>query len=280
MLFGAAAGAAGGVAQMAIGTGMNIIGGLLAAGDKPEVPPFRKINAAEEQLKAIEGNLQAFGPSKELASKVNQFNQQELDQALSSAIPDYNRIKKQASANIASQLKGEIPVDVQKQIQRNAAAQALGGGYAGGGMHRNLMARDLGLTSLGIQQQGQSSAERWIANMRQNALAPQMNVSSMFFTPSQRLAHEVSERDKELQHRMFQASVDAAPDPMLAAVGRGLMSGGNAVTYSGAYSLGQYGGMPFPSTASPSNENPGTMMTPLTQQQAKNSMTGLRMLGV
>ena len=39
-------------------------------------------------------------------------------------------------------------------MTRAGAGKALMGGYSGSGMHRNLVARDLGTTSYDIQQQG------------------------------------------------------------------------------------------------------------------------------
>ena len=52
------------------------------------------------------------------------------------------------------QLSGQIPLDVAQQVGRSSAAAKLGAGIAGGGLGRNLTARDLGLSSLQIQQSG------------------------------------------------------------------------------------------------------------------------------
>jgi hypothetical protein len=93
---------------------------------------------------------------KALGSQVNDFNQEQqlksIQKALEFALPG-GLGKAQGIVN--SQLAGEIPADVQAQIQRSSAARAISGGYGGGsGLGRNLTLRDLGLTSLQQQQQG------------------------------------------------------------------------------------------------------------------------------
>jgi len=52
------------------------------------------------------------------------------------------------------QLAGQVPLDVAQQIGRSSAAAKLGAGISGGGLGRNLTARDLGLSSLSLQQSG------------------------------------------------------------------------------------------------------------------------------
>jgi len=187
---------------------------VLGANKTPEIPAFRKIDAAQTQLDTIEGNLAALPRAGELAAQANKLSQDQLDDALRQAIPDIDKIKTRASGNIASLLAGEVPDDVQSQIQNNAAAKALGGGFAGGGMHRNLVARDIGLTSLDLMNRGQSSADRWLRTSRATTMAPQMSVTSMFFTPSQRLAHETGERDREFSRNLLKSEIDALPTGM------------------------------------------------------------------
>ena len=63
----------------------------------------------------------------------------------------------EAEAAILSQLAGEIPDDVVAELERQAAEQSLGAGFQGEAA-TNLVARDLGLTSLDIQQQGIANA--------------------------------------------------------------------------------------------------------------------------
>lgn len=192
---------------------MQAVGGLLAAGRKPRIPEFP--NLQEEQTNAIRGNISAFGDASALTSQTNQFNQDELNRMLRASIPGYDDMVTTGSRNIQSQLRGEIPQDVAMQINRKSAAQALSGGYGGSGMARNLEARDLGLTSYGLTQQGLSSAMQWMASARQTRMAPQMDVSSMFVTPS--LAGEWAQQG--FQRNLLAAGVNAMPDPRRAAIG-------------------------------------------------------------
>lgn len=192
---------------------MQALGGMFSAGRKPTIPQFP--NLQQEQTNAIHGNIQAFGDAAQLAQQTNQFNNEQLLAMLRNTIPGYDRMVGQASGNINSQLAGEIPADVASQINRKAAAAALQGGYGGSQRARALEARDLGLTSYAIQQQGLSSAMNWIANSRQYRQAAPMDVSSMFVTPG--MAGQWAEN--RFQRDLLAAGVEAMPDPRRAAVG-------------------------------------------------------------
>jgi len=67
---------------------------------------------------------------------------------------------------IESQLAGDIPADVQSRVSQIAAEKALKGGIVGQSA-RNLQARDLGLTSLDIQKQGQAAADAYVSRERE-----------------------------------------------------------------------------------------------------------------
>jgi hypothetical protein len=166
----------------------------------------------EEQQKALQANLAAMGPSEELAARVNAFSQEELTKALRAAIPGYDQIVSNVGTSLASQTRGEIPIDVQRAIERSSAARALGGGFAGSGASRALTARDLGLTSYQITQQGLDSATRWIAQARTSAVAPQMDVTSMFITPQQQYAVTSEQRAAQFQRQMLQNQLNAQYD--------------------------------------------------------------------
>jgi len=59
---------------------MGLIGGLIQK--RPDVPEFKKVDAAAEQKSAITGNVAALGGAGELAKGVNALNQGELLAAL------------------------------------------------------------------------------------------------------------------------------------------------------------------------------------------------------
>lgn len=179
-------------------------------GSRPSVPSYQPVDASQEQLNAIEGNLAALPGASELARQTNTFNQAELDRLYEMALPGYGSIRDSLGANYASLARGEIPQDVQDAIGRSGAARALGGGFGGTGMARNLIARDLGLTSLDLMGYATNATQRWLAT----AAAPRFDVSSMFFSPAQRLGHAVNERNFKFQRDWLNAQIDAAPDPV------------------------------------------------------------------
>lgn len=92
----------------------------------------------------------------EFASGLNKSALDDLTGILDTAIPGYSDMQASRAGAVGSLLKGEIPQDVSDAVFRRGAARSLGGGYAGSEFGRNLVARDLGLTSLDILGQGMS----------------------------------------------------------------------------------------------------------------------------
>jgi hypothetical protein len=167
-------------------------------GGKPTTPDFVPVDTQLEQGKAIAGNIAASGQAQQLASQTNTFNQAELQKMLGS-IPNFYNLVNKSGAKIQDLLAGNIPDDVVKAIKRGTAASSLYGGYGGSGMAKNLTARDLGLTSLQLINQGLAASDRWTTSARQNLVAPQFDVSSMFVTPQQQIAHATEERNAKFQ---------------------------------------------------------------------------------
>lgn len=163
----------------------NFITGLFTSA--PEVPKFKPVVPGAEAAKATAANIANFQEISKVASATNQFNQDQVNQMMASAIPGYESMKSGIGSNINSWLKGEIPADVQGQIGRNAAYSSLSGGFAGSEMARNLVARDLGLTSLDIMQKGVDAGSRWLETAKRTAVAPQFDVTSMFVSPQQQM---------------------------------------------------------------------------------------------
>lgn len=76
---------------------------------------------------------------------------------------------------ISQQLSGEIPQDVQDQVERISAEKSIKSGLGEGQAARNLTARDLGLTSLDIQDRGIKNAAQLSTTQNQfNQLEEQM----------------------------------------------------------------------------------------------------------
>lgn len=218
-----------------------LIGGALGSfGRKPEIPKLPGIDPNQVQSATIAANKDALPNLEALGSAVNAYNQKEQLGMLSKALEFFAPGQLQKAQGIVdSQLGGEIPRDVALQVQRNSAAQALLGGFGGGSaLGRNLTDRDLGLTSLQIQQQGLQGFG-FLAGLAPRTQA--FDVTSMFFTPQQRMQAAFAERDAQFQRNLMAEQVAAAPDPATAALGReidrffntaaqfGMMAGGAAM---------------------------------------------------
>lgn len=197
-----------------------LIGDALGSfGRKPDIPQLPAIDPSRVQAETIAANKDQLPQLEAIGKQVNQFNLDQqlgmLSQALNFVAPGQLQ---QAQGIVSSQLRGEVPADVQLQLQRRSAAQALLGGFGGGsGIGRNLTARDFGLTSLGIMNQGLQN----FGSLASLAPRPQsFDITSMFFTPQQRLQSAFAERDAQFQRNLLAEQVAAAPDPATAALGR------------------------------------------------------------
>ncbi len=214
-------------------------------GRKPVVPQVPVVDLGAEQAKAVQSNL-AVAPE---AGKLATLSQDQINKMMEMAIPGFANLRGQVSSNISSLLRGEIPGDVGQAVKQQGAARSLTGGYGGTGAANNLVARDLGLTSLGLTQQGQSSAESWIRNMEQLYSPSQALFTGMFITPQQQYAATSHERDLQFQQQWLQEQINAMPSPAGAAfkeavyAALSIYGGGGGGSHESPYSRPQnYGG--------------------------------------
>ena len=222
-----------GLAISAAGSvGGSVLGGLIGGGDKPVIPAFTPVDPGEVQKQTTDDNLSNLAGIEKLGREVNLANVRNQKAALDAGLPGQFD---QASSNIASLLRGEIPTDVGQQIARTSAAAGFQGGFQGSKLGGNLTARDLGLTSLGLQQTGLQNFGALSKLINPNPF----NVSSMFFSPSQRVTIAQNERNQKFQRDLQAAGVAAAPSPMQAAIGRGVNQFGQTVGQIGAFAAGQ-----------------------------------------
>ena len=210
-------------------------GGFLGQmfGERPTVPVWNAVTLGQSQTKAVGENQSALPGIENLASGVDTFNQNQLTQLLNSVMPGWSDMANQSSKNTASELKGEIPTDVSQALQSSDAAKALTGGFGGSGLSGNMTAKDLGLTSLNLMQQGQSSLESW-TSMVDNMFAPgQFNVSSMFVDPQTEFTDTMQNQEQQFSQQWLSNQVESMANPeatglwsMLSGMGSGMMSGG------------------------------------------------------
>lgn len=170
---------------MALG---QTIGSMFGLGPQtPEAPDYVPIEMRDVLRSTAAANIAAMPRIERLASKLNQFNVQQDLSTLEQLFPGAGAIIGQASQNIQSQLRGELPADVEQRLRQYANEANVAAGVSGSQFGGYRTARDLGLTSLNMTQQGLASAERWIAQSR--ARVPLFNPATMFATPAQGLAN-------------------------------------------------------------------------------------------
>ena len=180
-------------------------------------------------IPAMIGESEQLAPrTRELEAQRNEFARAQLLESLGIQIPGYQEGQAQRTQNALALLRGELPPDVAAQVQRQAAGRALTGGYAGSQAARNLTARDLGRTSLALQQAG---GQQFANILGTTPLAP---VANYEFTPQDIARLRESERISRMNALAGVASMPSAGG----VVGQGLGSLGSGLTNLGFAQLG------------------------------------------
>lgn len=151
----------------------------------PEAPEYDPVMLNEVLTETTRANIQNLPRIERLANRLNDFNVAQDLETLEELFPGARAIMEQASSNIQSQLRGELPADVEAKVRQYGAEAGVGSGTGGSEFAGYRTARDLGLTTLNIQERGMTSAERWIAASRSRV--PLFNAASLFFSPGQGL---------------------------------------------------------------------------------------------
>lgn len=163
----------------------------------------------------------------------------------------------QISSLAGGYLKGQIPADVQAQIQRATAQQAMSGGYAGTGQAANLTARDIGMTSVDLTQLGANMYGTGVGAAK-GMIPGYVNPASLLFSPSQLLARtdqanyyntDVANQQQIINAQLAEkqaVSTQTGTTSMLSSLfGSGSGSSGGSVgnLFSGLSNLGGGGGV-------------------------------------
>lgn len=249
-----------------IGGGLNAAGAAIKT--KVKAPPAPKVNAGEEAGKAIAANIENLPQAQTLAEQVNKFNQQELMDQLKEFAPYAQETARAQSKNLLEQAQGKIPKDVADQIYRSTAARSLAGGTGGSQYAGNLTARDLGLTSLQLMNQSLANSNVYLSGVRQNLMAPNFDVASMFISPSQQIQTQMWNETNRF-NRDYLANQLRAAQSAATAFGNSLQQMGTGLT--GA-AMGGLGTMMTgtPSTGSPGGGGGG--FSPYQQYQVNNML--------
>jgi hypothetical protein len=221
-------------------------------GRKPSVPDLTKLDLGQEAGKSIAANQANLPAAQNLVNQANLFSRDQITQMLQSTIPGYQGMADQSSKLIASELAGKIPDDVSGAVQDSAAARSLGSGTAGSGFSKNLVARDLGLTSLDLTQRGLSSMESWMKTQASLYEPAMINVGSMFISPAQQAGFDNEQNLQQFQQQWMTNQISAMPamwaqdlkeavEATLAAYGGASYSHAGAVPSSGGFGGGAAG---------------------------------------
>ena len=180
-------------------------------------------------ISALIGESEQLAPrTRELEAQRNQFNRAQLLESLGIQIPGYQEGQAQRTQNAMALLRGELPPDVLAQVQRQSAGRALQGGFAGSQAAGNLTARDIGRTSLALQQAGNQQFSNILGT---TPLSPLANFE---FTPQDIARLRESERISRMNALTGVASMPSASG----VAGQGLGSLGSGLTNLGFAQLG------------------------------------------
>lgn len=177
-------------------------------GDNPEKLDLINLDPSKIQQETIAGNLAAAPGAFQLADLANTFSTEQLLKSLEMMLPGFGAMRDRITGVIDDKLRGRVPRDVQNLLERNAAEKGIAMGTSGSQLNEFDELRNLGLTSLGIQNEGLSQGAQWIRSMPQ---APKMDFTSMFFTPQQRLNFEFQQAQANKPIEWLNNQIDALP---------------------------------------------------------------------
>jgi hypothetical protein len=211
-------------------------------GDTPDVAPYIPTNLGEEQIKALKENLAAFGDISKLGGKYYDYMLGFMDKSIpgfSDILAMGGDLTKKMQGTASEFLSGQIPQDVINSVTRSSAFQNLQSGLMSGAMGMSNTARNLGLTSLDMINQGSklqetagNAAQRWA----QIASGLVMNPASFFVSPSEQFGATMQNRLYQQQTKQLQNNLNASPNP----VAKGVSD--TIINLLGAYLGGLHGG--------------------------------------
>lgn len=167
-------------------------------GGKPTVP-----NPTASAGAAIGGNIGNLGALYQLGGGANQFMQGQLQSNYAAAIPNYAGMAAQSSANIGSELAGELPQGVLDEILQTSAERGILTGSPGSANTNAALVKQLLGSSLDLTRMGEQELSGAVAR---SPITQPFDISKMFVTPEQ-----------QQEAAMAASLYKAAPDPALAA---------------------------------------------------------------
>jgi hypothetical protein len=143
-------------------------------------------------------NFAGGANTQQISDLINSITRGAQTQALQARIPGGPALEEQSSANIGSELRGELPADVLRQLQQQSAERGVATGSPGSPNTNAAYLRALGLTSLDLTGRGQSQLT---AAEGRNPAAPIYDPSAQLITPYQgaQLGAEQTRLNQEYQ---------------------------------------------------------------------------------
>lgn len=191
-------------------------------------------------------NLGNSDQIKGISDLINSINLKAQQAANENRIPGAVDLEKKSSANIGSELAGQVPKDVMELLQQQAAERGVGSGVGADSPNANsAYLKALGLTSIERQKSGQ--ADLSAADAR-NPGAPLFDASSQLVTPYQgtSLGLQQQQISNSALNAQTQAQLAAQENALRASSYRSpsLNYGGNTGTTTGT--TGPTGSSVFP----------------------------------
>jgi len=171
---------------------------------------------------------------KSMSEMISQINIDAQQKANAARIPNATGLEQKSSQNIQSALSGQIPNDVYQQMATRSAERGVSTGNPMGANSTADIMRALGLTSLDLQNQGQS----WLTNaLGRNPGATIANTQALVTTPAQAEALALQRQNMELDYLARMAAINAANNRSRAGYGYGgggRPSGGGGASFAPA----------------------------------------------
>jgi len=146
----------------------------LVAGINPSTGEI--ISDVEQITSKLNNPAKIAAESNKLAEGLNAKYQA----AFNAAMPGYSTNMAKANAITSDYLAGKLPADVVDAVYRGAASKGFTAGIFGGGLGRNIVAKDLGITSLQLQSAGANLLQQ-TANIANSVLQSTMPVTGESF---------------------------------------------------------------------------------------------------
>lgn len=144
-----------------------------------EIPSF---NYGPGATQATALNLAGGENLSALTDRINALTRGGQAASLAARIPNATGLEAESSANIGSELHGQLPADVLRQLQQQAAERGVATGSPGSPNSNAAYLRALGLTSLDLTGRGQADLS---AALARNPAAPIFDPSTQLITPYQ-----------------------------------------------------------------------------------------------